>query len=105
MVKYLLKRILYVVPIIFAVNLVTFCMFFVLNSPDNIARAQLGGKYTTQAAVEQWKQAHNYDLPLFYNSAQSSFASIEKTLFFVKTRQLLTFDFGVIRKPLFMRFQ
>ena len=42
MFGYILKRILYAIPILIGVNLITFMLFFMVNSPDDMARAQLG---------------------------------------------------------------
>ena len=94
MIKYLLKRLAYMVPIILTVNCLTFILFFVVNSPDNVARLQLGGKYSTNAAIEQWKKSHGYDLPLFYNDQQQGVNCLTQTLFVAKTVSLLSFDFG-----------
>ena len=44
MFAYILRRILYAIPILIGVNLITFMLFFMVNSPDDMARAQLGAK-------------------------------------------------------------
>ena len=44
MFAYIIKRILYAIPILIGVNLITFMLFFMVNSPDDMARAQLGCK-------------------------------------------------------------
>lgn len=91
---YLLRRITYAIPIVFLVNLLTFSLFFMVNTPDDVARLQLGGKYTTPAAVKRWKESHHYDLPLFYNTNLKGLSAVQQTLFFQKSLQLLHFDFG-----------
>ena len=55
MLAYLLRRILYAVPILIGVNLLTFTLFFVVNTPDDMARMQLGIKRVTPEAIEKWK--------------------------------------------------
>lgn len=66
MIKYILRRILYAIPILFGINLITFALFFMVNSPDDMARMHLGNKHVEQKAIEDWKAVHGYDLPLFY---------------------------------------
>ena len=38
MAAYLLRRLLYAIPILIGVNLLTFALFFVVNTPDDMAR-------------------------------------------------------------------
>jgi hypothetical protein len=44
---YIIRRLLYAIPILIGVNLITFVLFFVVNSPDDMARMQLGDKRVT----------------------------------------------------------
>ncbi len=94
MIFYIIKRCLYAIPILIGVNLFTFILFFIVNSPDDMARMHLGHKHVTQQAVNQWKAAHGYDKPLFYNPAQQGIAKISDTLFYTKSLELFAFDFG-----------
>ncbi len=95
MIIYLLRRILYAVPILFSINLLTFVLFFMINSPDDMARMQLGQKHVKAAAINQWKQHHGYDLPLFYNTQKIGVARFSQTLFFQKSLKLFVFNFGL----------
>ena len=95
MFNYLLRRIIYSIPILFGINLLTFILFFMVNTPDDIARMHLGNKHVEQHAVDEWKEVHGYNLPLFFNHVQSGMKQIEDTLFFQKSLKLFTFDFGV----------
>jgi peptide/nickel transport system permease protein len=95
MIKYLLRRITYAIPILFGINLLTFALFFLVNTPDDIARMHLGHKHINQLEVDAWKRAHNYDLPLFINEQATGFNTIKDTLFFQKSLILFTFNFGV----------
>ena len=52
MLAYIVRRILYAIPILIGVNLITFALFFVVNSPDDMARMQLGMKRVTPAAIQ-----------------------------------------------------
>lgn len=90
--QYIFRRVLYAIPVLIGVNIITFALFFMLNSPDNIAHMQLGSKHVTKAEIDNWKKTHGYDLPLFYNSEQHSFT---QTIFWQKSIRLFVFDFGV----------
>jgi peptide/nickel transport system permease protein len=95
MTHYFLRRLLWLLPILLMVNLLTFVLFFVVNSPDDMARAQLGNKNVTDAAIAAWKAVRGYDLPLLWNAAASGWESITQTIFWQKSVQLMVFDFGV----------
>lgn len=94
MIYYLFRRILYAIPILIGINLLTFALFFMVNSPDDMARMQLGQKHVKPIAIEQWKAERGYDLPLFYNSEYSGIKSLSQTLFYQKSFRLFAFDFG-----------
>jgi peptide/nickel transport system permease protein len=85
---------LYAIPILIGVNAITFTLFFIVNSPDDMARMHLGQKHVTAEAVERWKQSHNYDKPLLYNAHAKGLRSFTDTLLFKKTVQLFVFNFG-----------
>ncbi len=91
---YIIRRVLYAIPIIIGVNIITFALFFMVNTPDDMARMHLGDKHVSQASVERWKAEQGYNLPLFYNAQAPAVAKITQTLFFQKTIQLLSFQFG-----------
>ncbi len=91
---YIIRRVLYAIPIIIGVNIITFALFFMVNTPDDMARMHLGDKHVSQASVERWKADQGYNLPLFYNAQAPAVAKITQTLFFQKTIQLLSFQFG-----------
>lgn len=94
MIAYIIRRTLYAIPILIGVNLITFLLFFVVNSPDDMARMHLGTKRVTQAAVEQWKYDHGYDAPLFWNDAAGGVKKLTNTIFYSKSVRLFVFDFG-----------
>ena len=81
---YFIRRILYAIPILLGVNIITFALFFLVNSPDDIAYIHLGGKYVTQEAMDDWKKAHGYHWPLFYNSERSGVQKFTQTIFWKK---------------------
>jgi peptide/nickel transport system permease protein len=94
MLAYLIRRILYAIPIIIGVNLITAVLFFYVNSPDDMARTILGEKNITAEAVEDWKQSRGYDLPAFINTGEDGFGIVTQTIFFQKSAPMLWFDFG-----------
>jgi len=94
MIAYIIRRMLYAVPILIGVNLITFILFFVVNSPDDIARSQLGDRRVTEQAVEAWKAERGYDKPVAFNAGAPGLASVTETIFFEKSVKLFVFDFG-----------
>ncbi len=95
MKNYLLRRFLYAIPILLGINILTFSLFFMVNSPDDMARMQLGYKHVSPVAITQWKVQRGYNLPLFYNQNDSGIAAVTHTLFFQKSLRLFAFDFGI----------
>lgn len=95
MMKYLIRRFFYAIPILFGINVLTFILFFMVNTPDDIARMHLGQKHVQQQVIDDWKAAHGYDLPLFFNEQKIGLETLEATLFFQKSMLLFTFDFGM----------
>jgi peptide/nickel transport system permease protein len=93
-IAYIARRILYAVPILIGVNLITFALFFFVNSPDSMARLQLGVRHVTPEAIARWKTAHGYDKPLLYNSRAGGAAKITDTIFFQHSVRLFALDFG-----------
>lgn len=94
MLAYIVRRVLYAIPILIGVNLITFALFFVVNTPDDMARMQLGAKRVTPEAIEKWKREHGYDKPLLFNAERAGVASITDTIFYDKSVRLFAFDFG-----------
>ena len=94
MFAYIIRRALYAIPILIGVNLLTFVLFFVVNTPDDVARMHLGAKRVTPEAIEKWKQEHGYDQPLLYNQAASGVGKLTDTIFYDKSIRLFVFDFG-----------
>ena len=94
MLTYILRRLLYAIPVLIGVNLITFALFFVVNSPDDMARMQLGGKRVTAEAIAKWKTERGYDKPLFINAEASGAAKVTDTIFFSKSARLFVGDFG-----------
>lgn len=95
MFAYILRRIIYAIPILIGVNLITFMLFFMVNNPEDMARAQLGAKQVTPQMIETWKEQRGYDKPLFINSDAKGLSKVTETLFMKESLKLFTFDFGI----------
>jgi peptide/nickel transport system permease protein len=94
MFAYVIRRALYAIPILIGVNLITFVLFFVVNTPDDMARMHLGMKRVTADAIEKWKAEHGYDRPLLFNAEAEGAEQVTGTIFFDKSVRLFAFDFG-----------
>ncbi len=94
MLGYIVRRILYGFLILIGVNLFTFVLFFTLNTPDDMARLNIGGKRVTQEAIEKWKVERGYDKPLLYDATAPGTQKFTRTIFFERSVQLFAFRFG-----------
>jgi peptide/nickel transport system permease protein len=93
-IAYIVRRLLYAIPILIGVNLLTFVLFFVVNTPDDIARSQLGDRRVTQEAIDSWKAVNGYDRPIVFNTKVAGIEKLTNTIFFDKSVRLFAFDFG-----------
>lgn len=94
MISYILRRCLYAVLILIGVNLVTFLLFFKVNTPDDMARMQLGSKRVTVEAIALWKADRGYDRPLIFNAEAQGVARLTDTLYFTKSLEMFRLEFG-----------
>lgn len=94
MTAYIIRRVLYAFPILIGVNLLTFALFFFVNSPDDMARLHLGVKHVTPEAILRWKTDRGYDKPLLYNEEGADLSKFTDTIFFKHSVKLFVFDFG-----------
>ena len=94
MSAYILRRVFYAIPILIGVNVLTFVLFFVVNSVDDVARMDLGHRYITQEQVDAWKRDRGYDKPLIFNAAADGLEKLRDTLFYSESVKLFVFDFG-----------
>lgn len=94
MIRYLLRRIVYGFLILLGVNLLTFLIFFAVNTPDDMARIAIGGKYVSAEAIADWKHVHGYDKPLIWNGSAPGAEKVTKTIFWERSVPLLRMDFG-----------
>ena len=88
MIAYIIRRLIYSVFILVGVNLLTFWLFFTVNTPDDMARMQLGAKRVTPEAIVNWKADHGYDKPLLYNAAATGARAYTDTIYFSKSVEM-----------------
>ena len=79
MLAYIVRRVLYTIPILIGINFITFVLFFEVNTPDDMARMQLGQKRVTPEAIQKWKADRGYDKPLRWNSEEQGLAKLTNT--------------------------
>jgi len=91
---YIVRRALYGLLILIGVNILTFLLFFTVNTPDDMARLAIGGRRVSADAIEQWKVQQGYDKPLFVNAQAQGAEKFTDTIFYDRSVPLLRFDFG-----------
>jgi peptide/nickel transport system permease protein len=94
MLSYTLRRLFYGVLILLGVNLATFFLFFTVNTPDDMARLNIGGKRVTQELIEKWKVERGYDKPLYLNDQKEGSEKLTETIFWERSVSLFTLNFG-----------
>ena len=94
MTSYIIRRVLYGVLILLGVNLATFFLFFTVNTPDDMARMNIGGKRVTQELIERWKVERGYDKPLYWNDKEPGTDKLTDTIFWERSVSLFKLDFG-----------
>jgi peptide/nickel transport system permease protein len=94
MLNFILRRIGYGVLILLGVNLATFILFFTVNTPDDMARLNLGGKRVTADAIDKWKAERGYDKPLYLNAKKQGAEAVTETIFWERSVSLFALDFG-----------
>jgi peptide/nickel transport system permease protein len=94
MLRYILRRLGYGVLVLIGVNLLTFFLFFSVNTPDDMARLNIGGKRVTQEQIDKWKAVRGYDKPLYYNAEAEGQQAFTDTVLWERSVSLLALDFG-----------
>jgi peptide/nickel transport system permease protein len=94
MLNFAVRRIGYGLLVLLGVNLLTFALFFTVNTPDDMARLNLGGKRVSADAVQKWKAERGYDKPLYFNAAREGAARVTDTIFWERSVSLFALDFG-----------
>lgn len=94
MLSYILRRLGYGFLILIGVNLITFVLFFTVNTPDDMARLNIGGKRVTPDQIEKWKVERGYDKPLLFNAKAEGASKVTETVFWDRSISLFKFEFG-----------
>ena len=63
MLRYVIRRVLYSVPILLGVLLVTYFLFFGTASPETIARRNLSSRNPSRTQITTWLTDHGYGEP------------------------------------------
>ena len=94
MISYLLRRLWYGLLVLVGVNLFTFFLFFSVNTPDDMARLNIGGKRVTQVQIDKWKVERGYDKPLYWDGAEPGIRKLTHTILWERSASLMVGDFG-----------
>jgi peptide/nickel transport system permease protein len=94
MLSFLIRRIAYGALVLLGVNLATFFLFFTVNTPDDMARLNIGGKRVSQEQIEKWKGERGYDKPLYWNTKKQGGEQVTETIFWERSVSLFTLNFG-----------
>jgi peptide/nickel transport system permease protein len=92
--SFIVRRALYGVLVLVGVNLLTFMLFFTVNTPDDMARLNIGGKRVTQEQIDKWKAERGYDKPLYWNDQAQGGARLTNTVLWERSVSLMVLDFG-----------
>jgi peptide/nickel transport system permease protein len=82
MITYIIRRLLYTIPIVFGVLLVTFVLFNVVGGDR---AAQIAGKAASEETIQEIRHEFGWDKPLFLSTDSQFVHHLKDTL---------TFDFG-----------
>ncbi|MEI6561543.1 MAG: ABC transporter permease [Verrucomicrobiota bacterium] len=97
MLNYLIRRLLYMAPILLGVMFITFALFNVVNTPTQMAYRILGPKASVQA-INNWLNNHGYldkegqRIPTYFNTAPGK--NLFDSLYFRSMKRFATFDLG-----------
>ena len=94
MIRHLLRRFGYGLLVLVGVNLFTFFLFFSVNTPDDMARLNIGGKRVTQEQIERWKTERGYDKPLYWDASGEGARKLTHTILWERSASLMVGDFG-----------
>ncbi len=91
MLNYLIRRVLYMVPILLGVMFLTFVLFYLVNDSRAMAVRHLGPKASPQS-IENWLHNHGYDKPVFFNTEPGK--NLVDSQFFHSLKNFATFRLG-----------
>lgn len=94
MIHYIFRRLAYGLLILIGVNLLTFFLFFTVNTPDDMARLNIGGKRITQQQIDKWKAERGYDKPVWWNESAQGEQKLTQTIVWERSVSLMALQFG-----------
>jgi peptide/nickel transport system permease protein len=94
MLNYILRRLAYGFVILVGVNLITFILFFSVNTPDDMARLSIGGKRVTADQISKWKAERGYDKPMLIDDKAQGLDKVTHTVFWDRSVSLFALEFG-----------
>ncbi len=92
--NYIIRRILYAIPITFGVMVITFLLFRIVGG--DISR-EIAGKMATPKLIEVIRHEYGWDKPLFFNFhalGKKNIKGFFDTQFFEHLKNCVTFNFG-----------
>jgi peptide/nickel transport system permease protein len=90
---YIIRRVLYTIPLVLGVCVITFVLFEALYPPEVLAQRQLG-KNVTPEAIEKLIRERGWDRPLLLNPEAGGLHILMDTRFAAHMGRLLSFRFG-----------
>ena len=93
MLAYIVRRILYTVPLVLGVCVITFFLFDVVFSPQARATRELG-RHASPQQIKDIMHARGWDKGLFWNSQAVGMKKLTDTRFADHMSRLVTFHFG-----------
>lgn len=97
MTAYVVRRVLYTIPLVFGVCLITFVLFEWVVPPRARA-ARIVGKNATEKKIEEVIRKRGWDRGLVWNEKAEGIRRLTDTRFVSHMGKLLTFDFGRTQK-------
>lgn len=94
MTRYVIRRMLYTIPLILGICFVTFLLFEWIFTPRLRAMRELGEKHVDEARIQEIIKSRGWDKPLFVNVQASGLRRLTDTRFADHMGRLLLFRFG-----------
>src|ERR1041384_2679547 len=94
MLAYIIRRTLYVIPVVFGVALVTFVLFNVVGWDP---ASQMLGRHASKDEIEALRHELHLDLPKWLNfdaAGKQGWTHVFESQWFYYCKQIVTFDFG-----------
>jgi peptide/nickel transport system permease protein len=94
---YIIRRVLYTIPLVLGVCLFTFLLFNAVFSPEALAIQELG-QHAGEEAVEKLIRSRGWDKGVVFNKEAEGLEKLTDTRFVNHMQKLLLFEFGRTQK-------